>query len=599
MGFGRTSTIDFRVSPSDADFNYDVTSDDCQIELDYLGANTRSGYVTKLTHVTLTKVEQMYDENQKKLQGQYRAYITDQRELKKYDDRLGLVLTVPGQSGSDVQISSSAINVMLKVGEISSFTFKAVDNASVLLENLLCNIEDNMISGRIPHIVEGKKLVPTIKFEGEGKLILHSSPDQNINIETDYSRPVVYDVIDEETKEVLDSYEVYISSFTGLPVLWIETENRAEIVSKDDYIPATYKLVEDVATKGAGSIMEGKLNIRGRGNSTWSARKKPYRLKFDNKESFFGMPKDKHWALLANFYDKTMLRTSLAFYLGSMSNLDFTPESHFVELFLNGQYNGTYELSELIREGKDRLNVGKDGFILEIDNHPNADEVHFNTSRIQFPVRVHEPELTVTDQDYYFIRDYLQEAEDVLFSESFLDENSGYTKYFDIESFAEWYVITELLESPEAGCGYMNKTRNGKLKMGPLWDFDMAVGNSVWAQQGDKSYDPSYMFAREQPYNPYFKRLFQDPRFVSLVKKRFDFFYSKKDEVLSFIEEYAKYLKYASIENENRWNILYNNPTSTSQSAMNIWGSYYNEVQYMKDFFLRRLEFMKSELDQY
>ena len=159
MGFGKTVAIDFRVNPSEATFNFDVNSSDCQIVLDYLGANTkasvstRAGYVTNTTHIKLTRVEQMYDEDQKKLQGQYRAYITDQREQKMYDDRLGLVLTVLGQSGSDVQISSSAFNVMLRVGEITAFTFKAADNVRVLQENLNCNIEGNVISGRIPHVV--------------------------------------------------------------------------------------------------------------------------------------------------------------------------------------------------------------------------------------------------------------------------------------------------------------------------------------------------------------------------------------------------------------------------------------------------------------
>ena len=78
-------------------------------------------------------------------------------------------------------------------------------------------------------------------------------------------------------------------------------------------------------------------------------------------------PKDKSWVLLANFADKTMLRNYLAFYMGRISNLDYTPRSHFVELMLNGRYNGTYQLCEKLKISGDRVNVGDDGFLMEID----------------------------------------------------------------------------------------------------------------------------------------------------------------------------------------------------------------------------------------
>ena len=109
-------------------------------------------------------------------------------------------------------------------------------------------------------------------------------------------------------------YKVFVISFTGLPIIWIETPDRAEIVSKEEYLSGSFKLVENVRTRSAGDIVEAGVNIKGRGNSTWALPQKPYRLKFNEKVSLLDEPADKSWVLLANYYDKTQLRNQLAFF---------------------------------------------------------------------------------------------------------------------------------------------------------------------------------------------------------------------------------------------------------------------------------------------
>ena len=104
-----------------------------------------------------------------------------------------------------------------------------------------------------------------------------------------------------------------------LSIISINTVNLAPIVSKDDYINGTFEI------SGENEDLVTNLRIRGRGNTTWSFPKKPYQIKFDNKENVLGMPKDKKWILLANYSDKTMLRNELAFVLSRFSNLDWTP----------------------------------------------------------------------------------------------------------------------------------------------------------------------------------------------------------------------------------------------------------------------------------
>ena len=590
MGFGKTRTIDFRVNPSEASFNYDVTSEECEIELDYLGenVNTRAGYVTTPNHITLTKVEQMYDANLNKLKGQYRAYITDQRVERKYNDRLGLVLTVPGNNGNDFQISSSAINVALNVGEITSFSFKVADNPRVLQKNLVCSIAESDIHGWIPHLVERKELIPTIVYEGEGKLILHNAPNQEINSTTDFSRPVVYDIIDEDTKEIIGSYEVNISAFTGLPVMNIYTENDAEIDSKDHYFNATIEINDYV--NGTNSLTRTNVQIKGRGNSTWDKPKKPYKLKFDNKVRLFNESNSKQWVLLANYNDKTFIRNGTAFYMGEISNLNWTPCTHYVELFINYKYQGTYQLSEQIKIAKDRVNVSDDGFLLEVDqpSRLDPDDVSFNTDRLTFCIK--EPEVEPGTEKYNWIKNYVNKAENALYGAQLLDPTNGYKAFIDIESFADWYLINEITKNNDASmyssC-YMNIAPDGKLKMGPIWDFDIALGNINY----NTNQDPTGFWIMGAPW---ITCMFNDREFISLVRERFNYYKSRLNDIYSYINNDADILKYSVIENNNRWGTFY------TQAGPNyaIWGSYRNEVEYLKEWLTKRMDWLDRNLPQ-
>lgn len=264
------------------------------------------------------------------------------------------------------------------------------------------------------------------------------------NCTYDFSRPISLVIKNDEKSQ---DYKIFVHSFTGLPVMWIETEERTEITSKEDYLLAHMLLREDLARNGESSTLEADLKIKGRGNSTWVQPKKTYRLKFNEKISFFGEKEDKSWVLLANYLDHTMIRNATAFFIGSMSNLEWISRSHFVELMLNGRYNGTYQLTEKIKIGKNRVDAGDDGFLLEVDNKLNAGEICFTTPNLPNPVRIHEPEVEVGDSNYQYIESYVNEMEQPLFSDFFMDANKGYRKYIDIDSFVEWYVIGEITEN--------------------------------------------------------------------------------------------------------------------------------------------------------
>lgn len=468
--------------------------------------------------------------------------------------------------------------------ELKKISFLAKENPQALISDIECSIiGDSVIECLIPHIMESKMLIPTFEITG-GKML--SNGEEVISGETvlDCTQPLNIRI---EGSDSSLSFVLKVRSFTGLPVVYINTENGVAITSKDDYVKGNIRIVEDIETRASGDIFESAMKIKGRGNSTWGLPKKPYKIKFDEKTSLLGEPADKEWVLLANYTDKTSLRNETAFNMGRMSNLDYTNRTHYVEVILNGVYNGTYQLGEQLKIAKHRVNVGDDGYLLEIDAKAAAEDITFRVAHIGQPINIKDPDVEIDSEAYNYVVQYLQETDAALFGENFTDATNGYAKYLDVDSFVEWYLINEISKNNDAcfftSC-YMNLARDGKLKMGPLWDFDIAFGN-VNYNGCDK---PEGFWIKPVAW---YARLFQDPSFVQKVKERFAYFYDNREEIYEEINANADYLKYSIIENNNKWKTLYvyTWPNNT------IWGSYENEVQSMKIWLEKRFQWLNEQ----
>lgn len=473
---------------------------------------------------------------------------------------------------------------------LTSVVFRWDDNPYQLNDDVACDlIDDSLVVCRIPNVVENKLLIPDIKFTGDRLLI--DGTEYSKGEVYDFQRPVRLTVMtDKATKE----YTMYVHSFTGIPVMWIETEGRQDITSKDEYLNATIRLEEGVVTRGAGDVFSDSVKIKGRGNSSWELfDKKPYRLKFDKKVSLLGEPADKSWVLLANTNDKTMLRNQISFYIGKLSRLDWTPRAHFVELMLNGKYHGTYLLCEKIKVSKDRVDVGDDGFLMEQDAYAvnESDTHYFAVEHLTHEVNIKAPHVEYGDDNYNYAKRFMEEADNALFSDHFTDKETGWQKYFDLDSFVDWYLVNEIVKNADAtgwSSVYFQLKHGEKLKMGPVWDFDQSFGNSDYS---DATRLPELLYVR---WHTWYIQLFKDPFFVKCVKERFPFFYGQKEAIFREIDSNAQYLKYAVVENENRWHTLY---TYDWRNAY-IWGSYDNEVQFMKQWLNTRMEWLKREYDK-
>ena len=473
--------------------------------------------------------------------------------------------------------------------ELLSMEFLIADNGS-LKKNVKCKIiGDSIIDCWLYGVSNDKVLKPRFTFEGT-MVVIDGFEAESGKTEIDFTKPRTVAVA---TSSKNKYYTIYVHSFTGLPMMYIVTDGLREVTSKEDYIYATMSLTEDVRTRAAGDVVEASVNIKGRGNSSWKFPKKPYRLKFDEKVSMLDMHKDKSWVLLPNYNDKSMLRNSLAFYMSKISNLDYTPEAHFIELIFNGKYKGTYQLCEKLKISNHRVAVGDDGFLIEIDSRApgEADSRYFQVPHLENVVNIKDPELEYSDEGFSYIRDFVIKADEALFGSKFTDPNVGWQAYLDMDSFVDWYLIQEIGKNLDGNFDtscFMHLARGGKLMMGPMWDMDVAYGNIDQANQS--CYRPTGFHIKNVQW---YTRLFRDPAFVARVKERFNYFYRHQNEILANVNADAQYLKYSAQENNDVWGVL----NVKTWPNYNIWGSYQNEVQELKEWFVTRMEWLKTQFD--
>ena len=371
-----------------------------------------------------------------------------------------------------------------------------------------------------------------------------------------------------------------------LPIISIMTENLQPVISRDDYITGEV----EITSSNEDENLVLALEIRGRGNSTWHFPKKPYQIRFDDKEKILGMAKDKKWVLLANYSDKTMLRNEVAFNLSRFSDLDWTPDTRSVELFINNEYVGVYQIAQKVEESSNRVDIGDNGYLLEVDqlSRLDLDDIYFETNNYLFNIK--EPNLDAGDDQYNIINDYIQLTENTLLGDNFTDPVEGYVKYIDVDSFIDWYLINEITKNNDAkffSSVYMNYTPGGKLKMGPVWDYDISLGNINY--NNNETTDGFWIKKAT-----WYSRLFEDPNFVSKVKSRFNYFYDNRNLFQEHIDSSALSLNQSKERNFFKWPILgiYVWPNNV------FFPTYDEEVVYLKDWLNERLEWLNNNFNE-
>ena len=608
------------------------------------------------------------------------------------------------------------------------FSFKASENEGLDIDLTMSEL-NGTFSGRTLTNVSSKDLIASFEHNGSSASIGDAAQVSGTTAH-DFTDLVTYTITGSDGQTT--SYEVDLTQFTALPIIYLQTDYYAAIDSKEDYIPGDTSIV---GGRDFDDFDLAEMKIRGRGNSTWGLHpKKPFQMKLADKAEFLGMPNDKKWLFLAEYSDKTMLRNKISFEMGYISNLDWTPQGRFAEVYINDEYNGTYNITQKVEESDNRVALGDTGYLLELDqlSRLDSDDVYFESVLTdKFWVNIKEPSLERSSSEYAYIKTLINDFENamsgstsmtsyfavaettsdnvwdvnlsqtmtlvpnsdyivsfkakssidrtmivglglyhdpwtnagepvslttawqtftlsqttidfgddqsrVLFDmggdqggEVWIDDVSvltadgielvangdfqsgeasweggaaaavnitsyangtgGYAKYIDVDSFVDWYLISEITKNVDSmffSSMFLNVMPGEKIKMGPLWDFDLSFGNVDYA-------DSRYAEGWWVKYHPWYEHLFQDPDFVGKVKVRFAYFKDNQQFILDKIDAYAEQLQWAQQENNDKWQTLgmyvWPNPV--------VFDTYQEEVDHMKSWYIDRMDWLEAAFD--
>ena len=370
--------------------------------------------------------------------------------------------------------------------------------------------------------------------------------------------------------------------------LVITTDSGRQPDSKEEYVSAVFSLTE--APESEQFTVRG--HIRGRGNATWTYDKKPYRIELDARKSLGSLHPDRDWILLADYCDKSMLRTAYMMELAKMAGVPYPLRYRHIEVTLNGDYLGLYVLTESIERSAHRVDIPEEGFIIENDNYWSMEPLYFSTRRLgyytfKYP-NARKEEIIRIDDNYKYIRSFMTDLEEALYGADFRDPQKGYRAFIEPTSFARWYLVNELLCNYDPNLYYVLEHRGGLLKMGPCWDNEWSLGLAGrkehglgWAEPPATSPVDIDLWSNEK----IFKRLFDDPYFVELVRSEWAALKPKLPGFRAIICEVAESISEAQQRNFERWPVL-DEYVSVGLVALGSWEA---EIAYAADFFDRRV----------
>ncbi|MBQ3710822.1 MAG: CotH kinase family protein [Bacteroidales bacterium] len=479
-----------------------------------------------------------------------------------------------------------------------TFSFLVSDNKS-LSADIHCSISDLEISGTRPQFYANLRLRP--RFESRAvKVSVGGEPQTSGESVQDFSVPVVYDVELYDGSSV--SYTVTLKCYGDFPSVYITTDGGRPVLDKVNYVPGTIRVDDPFNEHSATSSFQSRMKIRGRGNSTWSFfPKKPYRIKLDEKSEVLGIKSDKDWILLANYDDKALMRNAIAFELSRICGFSWTPTFYPVELYFNNAYMGVYEFGEHKEVSKNKVNINPDAgdVYLELECYP--DEPYNFWTSMSIPLTYKDPEAP-SKEFRREVEGFFQDFETALQSDYFTDPYRGYAAYIDIKSFVDNYIIQELTKNYDGNLHkstFFSKKKEGKLEFCHVWDFDLSLGNCSFFGDIGGGNGPEGFYVKDYGFQGYgwgwYYRLFQDPAFRTKVKNRWNELKPQLETIPAFIDERAEYLNRVASNNFKRWNILGTNVWS----QVVIPGSYAGEINYLKDFYNKRLKWLDQEINKW
>lgn len=421
---------------------------------------------------------------------------------------------------------------------------------------------------------------------------------------------------------------------SNLPIIVIDTQG--EEILKEPKINAHMGIIYNGEAarnfvSDAPNDYNGQIGIELRGSSSlFLFPKVGYAIETrlengeNNNVSLLGLPKENDWVLYGPYSDKTLIRNALAYKIaGSM--MDYAPRTRFCELVLNEEYLGVYMLTEKIKRDANRVNISKlraeenegddvtGGYILKFDKSDGGFNDGFESKHTSIPLQLRFPvfqyhypkpaEITAAQKSY--IQGFIRAFEDVLASDNFADPTTGYRQYIDVTTFIDYMLIQEVSKNVDAYrlSTFMYKDKksiDNRLKLGPVWDFNLAFGNANFCN-GSSWAGWAWNFNLVCPddfwvIHFWWQRFREDKAFLAQTQERWRALRQdilKTETLMSDIDALSNELSEAQSRNFRQWDIL----TSYIWPNTYVGRAYANEIIFLKDWLRQRLEWMDTQIE--
>jgi hypothetical protein len=401
---------------------------------------------------------------------------------------------------------------------------------------------------------------------------------------------------------------------SNLPIVIINTEGGAEIPDEPKIL-GTMKIIQ--RPDGARNFLtdantdefldySGTIGIEIRGSSSQTLPKKPYGIDTleddgieDKNVKLLGMPKENDWILNSFAFDDSMMRDYISYEMARQMG-QYATNLKYCEVILNGEYIGLYALSEKIKRDGDRVDIAKisddenslpeitGGYIIQTDrtggdNPPEA----WNNNGAGY---IHEKPNSddITSQQSSYIESVFRDLDNNATNSNI---TSGYPSIIDIPSFVDYMLMAEIASNVDAYAlsTYYHKDRSGKLRAGPVWDYNLTYGNDLFEWGFDRSFTDVWQFNYSNVGAYFWSDLFNNSTFKCYLSKRFNEVTStgeplNYDYISNLIDDTAELISEALVRENERWSTIDN---------------FSEEIINMKSWLEERITWMRNNLGEF
>ena len=402
---------------------------------------------------------------------------------------------------------------------------------------------------------------------------------------------------------------------TQLPTVSIHVKNGSVPTNKGQDFESNVTITYE----GGTLIQEYPILTRVRGNFSATHENKPYRIKFNDGKShhmLHGSPRDespakaKKWTLINNYGDKTLIRNNVAFEISHRAEMPFSPWCRNVDLLLNGEYRGCYQLTDWLGIDSERVDITEmtpedtegealtGGYFFEMNGYASSDPIHFTSSHGN-PITVHSPDDDeIQEVQFTYLKNHFNAMEERVYSSNYTDDEKGYRPLLDLDSFLRYFLAEEYVGNTDMIWQvFMYKERgDDHIYTGPVWDHDLGLDNDGSVYPGNQRSDWTYTVRCAGNWGNFVSRILSDSKAMAQLQDMWAALRDKnafnEQDMRDYVDSLRALVSASARLNFIRWPYL----TQKVHCNPAVWGTWDNEVDVVRDYVGGRVAWLDKKL---